>query len=89
MSSQHSAQMLGLCVSVVAEIYLPDGYILLQADQKGEIGITLVGKNCVPYSDSLDDKAASERAIDFALGWWVNFPSPRVDVIRFTYLILI
>ncbi|KAI6675473.1 hypothetical protein NL676_003379 [Syzygium grande] len=43
-----------------------------KADQKGEIGITLVGKNCVPYSDSLDDKAASERAIDFALGWFID-----------------
>lgn len=43
-----------------------------KADQKGEIGISLVGKNYVPFSDSLDDKAAAERAMDFALGWFLD-----------------
>ncbi|KAI3435290.1 uncharacterized protein J3R85_006214, partial [Psidium guajava] len=43
-----------------------------EADQKGEIGITLVGKNYAPYSDSLDDKAATERALGFAMGWYID-----------------
>ncbi|KAL3729277.1 hypothetical protein ACJRO7_026386 [Eucalyptus globulus] len=43
-----------------------------KADQKGEIGISLVGKNYIPYSDSSDDKAAAERAMDFAVGWFLD-----------------
>ncbi|KAG8638711.1 beta-glucosidase 24 isoform X3 [Manihot esculenta] len=43
-----------------------------QAKQGGEIGISLVGQYYEPYSESLDDKAAQERALDFQLGWYME-----------------
>ncbi|KDP30947.1 hypothetical protein JCGZ_11323 [Jatropha curcas] len=44
-----------------------------QAKQGGEIGISLVGQYFEPYdSESLDDKAAQERAMDFELGWYME-----------------
>lgn len=46
----------------------------MQAKQGGEIGISLVGQYYEPYSESLDDKAAQERALDFQLGWLESIP---------------
>ncbi|XP_022960684.1 beta-glucosidase 24-like [Cucurbita moschata] len=43
-----------------------------QADQKGEIGITLTSTWYVPYSDSEEDNKARDRAYDFSLGWMLH-----------------
>jgi len=36
------------------------------------IGITLVSNWYEPLSNNKLDKSASERALDFMLGWWVH-----------------
>lgn len=45
---------------------------ILQAEQGGQIGLSLVGQYYVPHSNSLHDKKAARRAMDFELGWLVN-----------------
>ncbi|KAK9129032.1 hypothetical protein Syun_017829 [Stephania yunnanensis] len=40
--------------------------------QKGIIGITLVVNWIIPYSDNRTSKAATQRAIDFMLGWFMD-----------------
>ncbi|OMO84021.1 Glycoside hydrolase, family 1 [Corchorus capsularis] len=43
-----------------------------QATQGGQIGLSLVGLYYEPYSDSLFDRNAAKRAMDFELGWIVE-----------------
>ncbi|XP_057800502.1 beta-glucosidase 12-like isoform X1 [Salvia miltiorrhiza] len=43
-----------------------------QGKQKGEIGITLVSEWFVPYSNSRLDVEASQRALDFNYGWFID-----------------
>ncbi|GLT48457.1 hypothetical protein SLA2020_220800 [Shorea laevis] len=43
-----------------------------QAEQGGQIGLSLVGQYYVPYSDSVLDKNAARRAMDFELGWFME-----------------
>jgi hypothetical protein len=44
----------------------------LQGKQKGSIGISLAGNWMVPFSKSLLDQTATQRAIDFRIGWYVH-----------------
>lgn len=44
----------------------------LQGKQEGSIGIALVVNWMVPYSNSLLDQQATQRAIDFRIGWFVH-----------------
>ncbi|KAM4107570.1 hypothetical protein ACB094_04G155800 [Castanea mollissima] len=43
-----------------------------QETQGGQIGISLVGQYFEPYSKSSEDKAATKRALDFNLGWFLK-----------------
>ncbi|XP_052179935.1 beta-glucosidase 12-like [Diospyros lotus] len=43
-----------------------------QATQKGQIGITLVSQWMLPYSNSILDKRAAYRALDFMYGWFLH-----------------
>lgn len=43
-----------------------------QGKQKGSIGISLVVNWMVPYSNSLLDQEAAQRAIDFRIGWFLD-----------------
>ncbi|XP_059064018.1 beta-glucosidase 12-like [Cryptomeria japonica] len=43
-----------------------------QAVQKGLIGITLVSHWMLPYSKSTSDQKATQRAIDFMFGWFMD-----------------
>lgn len=43
-----------------------------QGKQKGSIGISLVVNWMVPYSNSLLDQEATQRAIDFRIGWFLD-----------------
>ena len=55
----------------------------LQGEQKGSIGIALVVNWMVPYSNSLLDQQATQRAIDFRIGWFVHtFCLPSHNKIR-------
>ncbi|KAK9154605.1 hypothetical protein Sjap_002085 [Stephania japonica] len=45
---------------------------IYKESQKGIIGITLVVNWIVPYSDNRTSKAATQRAIDFMLGWFMD-----------------
>ena len=47
-------------------------HTVVQAKQKGSIGIVLNTGWFVPYSDSNRDQDAAQRAIDFSLGWYVK-----------------
>lgn len=40
--------------------------------QNGQIGVTLNTDWYVPYSNSLEDKKATSRALDFSLGWFLH-----------------
>lgn len=46
-------------------------FFFLKKKQGGEIGISLNTKYYEPISESLADKAAAERLMDFQLGWLV------------------
>lgn len=46
-----------------------DSYINLQCREVGKIGMVLAPLWFEPYSDSLVDKQAVERSLDFMLGW--------------------
>lgn len=43
-----------------------------QTLQNGSIGITLVAVWIVPYSESVVDKRATQRAMDFIFGWFMD-----------------
>eukprot|EP01018_Ginkgo_biloba_P002630 Gb_22955 [translate_table: standard] len=43
-----------------------------QKQQKGLIGIILLMSWMIPYSDSVYDRRATERVIDFRLGWYLD-----------------
>ncbi|ONI35248.1 hypothetical protein PRUPE_1G525400 [Prunus persica] len=43
-----------------------------QEKQGGQIGISLVGQYAEPYSESLLDRAAAIRVLDFQLGWYME-----------------
>ncbi|KAL5545021.1 hypothetical protein UlMin_008805 [Ulmus minor] len=43
-----------------------------QQSQRGEIGISHVGKYLESYSESPEDKAAAKRVLDFELGWFME-----------------
>ncbi|XP_038987027.1 furostanol glycoside 26-O-beta-glucosidase-like [Phoenix dactylifera] len=43
-----------------------------QAEQQGEVGITLVSMWFEPYSKLYQDKEAANRAIEFMLGWYMD-----------------
>ncbi|KAM0972561.1 hypothetical protein ACFX2I_020201 [Malus domestica] len=43
-----------------------------QASQKGVIGIALNSGWSVPLSDSMEDKGAAMRALDFSYGWFMD-----------------
>ncbi|XVE54510.1 hypothetical protein DITRI_Ditri03aG0087700 [Diplodiscus trichospermus] len=43
-----------------------------QAAQGGQIGISHVGQYYEPYSDTLLDRIAAKRAMDFELGWFME-----------------
>ncbi|XP_048440049.1 beta-glucosidase 24-like [Pyrus x bretschneideri] len=59
-----------------------------QANQGGQIGISLVGQYVEPYSDSEEDRAAAKRVLDFNLGWYVeplvygDYPKSMRDLVR-------
>ncbi|XVF54652.1 hypothetical protein PTKIN_Ptkin05aG0198500 [Pterospermum kingtungense] len=59
-----------LAHAVVARLY-KNKY---QAAQGGQIGISHVGQYYEPYTNSLFDRIASKRAMDFELGWSVLKP---------------
>ncbi|KAM2067190.1 hypothetical protein COP2_044843 [Malus domestica] len=41
-------------------------------DQGGQIGISLVGQYDEPFSNSVEDKAAAKRLMDFEIGWYME-----------------
>ncbi|XP_022736810.1 beta-glucosidase 13-like [Durio zibethinus] len=43
-----------------------------QAAQGGQIGLTLVGQYSEPYSNTLLDRNAAKRSMDFELGWYME-----------------
>ncbi|KAK6261908.1 hypothetical protein QUC31_007724 [Theobroma cacao] len=43
-----------------------------QAAQGGQIGLSLVGQYYEPYSNTLFDRVAAKRAMDFELGWFME-----------------
>eukprot|EP01018_Ginkgo_biloba_P033180 Gb_09557 [translate_table: standard] len=59
-----------------------------QAVQKGLIGITIVTSWILPYSDSLDDRRAAQRTLDFNFGWFMDplttgaYPSSMRNILR-------
>ncbi|TYK25550.1 beta-glucosidase 24-like isoform X1 [Cucumis melo var. makuwa] len=59
-----------------------------QEQQKGEIGMVLVGDWYVPYSDSEEDQRATSRALDFTYGWFLHplvygdYPSIMRSVVK-------
>ncbi|XP_021286813.1 beta-glucosidase 13-like [Herrania umbratica] len=62
------AHNLLLAHATVARLY-KDKY---QAAQGGKIGLSLVGEYYEPYSNTLLDRAAATRALDFMLGWFME-----------------
>ncbi|RZC93537.1 hypothetical protein C5167_007349 [Papaver somniferum] len=68
-----------------------------QASQKGKIGITLNTDWMVPASTKKEDALATKRALDFALGWFLeplvsgHYPQNMIEILKhllpaFTYL---
>ncbi|KAG8376391.1 hypothetical protein BUALT_Bualt09G0058600 [Buddleja alternifolia] len=59
-----------------------------QAMQKGKIGISLNCNWYEPYSDSVEDTAASKRAVDFMIGWFLSplltgkYPQTMIDNVQ-------
>ncbi|KAI5356404.1 hypothetical protein L3X38_009299 [Prunus dulcis] len=59
-----------------------------QAQQGGQIGISLVGPYYEPYSGSAEDKAAVKRIMDFELGWYMeplvygDYPKSMRDFVK-------
>ncbi|XP_039161223.1 beta-glucosidase 24-like [Eucalyptus grandis] len=59
-----------------------------KADQKEKLELASWEKNYLPYSNSSDDKAATERAMDFAVGWFLDplvngdYPSIMRSVVK-------
>lgn len=47
-------------------------FAYLKGDQGGQIGISLVGQYVEPFSNSIEDKAAAKRLMDFEIGWLVR-----------------
>ncbi|KAL6966359.1 beta-glucosidase [Sarracenia purpurea var. burkii] len=43
-----------------------------QSVQRGTIGITLVSIWAIPYSESKDDREATQRQLDFMFGWFMD-----------------
>ncbi|XP_044510162.1 beta-glucosidase 24-like [Mangifera indica] len=43
-----------------------------QPKQAGQIGLSLVAQFYEPYSDSVEDRMAAKRAMDFDLGWYME-----------------
>ena len=46
--------------------------LVRQAQQGGQIGMSLVGQYSEPYSNTSLDRAAAKRSMDFELGWLVK-----------------
>ncbi|XVF49662.1 hypothetical protein PTKIN_Ptkin04bG0030900 [Pterospermum kingtungense] len=57
-----------LAHATVAKLY-KDKY---QAAQGGQIGLSHVGQYVEPYSDTVLDRGAAKRAMDFELGWFIE-----------------
>jgi beta-glucosidase len=57
-----------LCHGAAAKVY-KEKY---QASQKGQVGITLVSHWFLPYSRSISNDKAAQRAIDFMYGWYMD-----------------
>ncbi|KAK7262564.1 hypothetical protein RJT34_30138 [Clitoria ternatea] len=59
-----------------------------QGSQKGVIGITLVANWFIPFSDTKSDQKATERAIDFMFGWFMDplssgdYPKSMRSIVR-------
>ncbi|KAH7543603.1 hypothetical protein FEM48_Zijuj02G0201300 [Ziziphus jujuba var. spinosa] len=63
------AHHLILSHAAAVKLYKDKNVKIIQAYQKGLIGITLVSHWMVPYSDSKNDQNAALRALDFMFGW--------------------
>ncbi|KAI8545756.1 hypothetical protein RHMOL_Rhmol07G0062700 [Rhododendron molle] len=57
-----------LCHGAAVKVY-KEKY---RASQKGQIGITLVSHWFLPYSNSVHNVKAAQRALDFMYGWFMN-----------------
>ncbi|KAA8520275.1 hypothetical protein F0562_014531 [Nyssa sinensis] len=45
---------------------------IYKASQKGQIGVTLSSKWFLPISQNVDNQKATQRALDFVLGWFLH-----------------
>ncbi|KAL5830971.1 hypothetical protein ACOSQ4_016325 [Xanthoceras sorbifolium] len=43
-----------------------------QAQQGGQIGVVVAGLSFEPYSNSSEDRAATDRALEFGIGWFIK-----------------
>ncbi|XP_058225196.1 beta-glucosidase 12-like [Rhododendron vialii] len=57
-----------LCHGAAVKVYKEKYW----ASQNGQIGITLVSHWFVPYSNSVHNVKAAQRALDFMYGWFMN-----------------
>ncbi|KAG8376394.1 hypothetical protein BUALT_Bualt09G0058900 [Buddleja alternifolia] len=61
---------------------------IIQARQKGKIGISLNCNWYAPYTDSVADIDASKRAVDFMIGWFLSplltgkYPQTMIDNVQ-------
>lgn len=59
-----------------------------QEKQGGQIGLSLVGVYVEPFSDSVEDRAAAKRGLDFNLGWFMeplvygHYPKSMRDLVK-------